>query len=239
MHPTTTTVNVARSLTVELDSFLCLHSCFYPQRIQRATTTTRAKYRRLMRGRGSARARCSVVGALADPVVEMVPAVSDIAGTQEKDSRRALFDIAVQASVALGEAVRRSFGPNGIDVLLESSEGHVTCSNCGRQILSSLSLSHPVGSIISKSVTNYHDNTGDGSKKMLLVLSGTMKELRSPVHSFSKIEVSNALLWLNQAVIPELTARLRKNNKLICQTARDSEDLRRMLLKIATSCEYY
>ena len=67
-----------------------------------------------MRGRGSApRARCSVVGALADPVVEMVPAVSDIAGTQEKDSRRALFDIAVQASVALGEAVRRSFGPNG------------------------------------------------------------------------------------------------------------------------------
>ena len=42
----------------------------------------------------------------------MVPAVSDIAGTQEKDSR-ALFDSAVQASVALGEAVRRSFGPNG------------------------------------------------------------------------------------------------------------------------------
>ena len=52
------------------------------------------------------------IGALADPLVEMVPAFSDIAGTQEKDSR-ALFDSAVQASVALGEAVRRSFGPNG------------------------------------------------------------------------------------------------------------------------------
>jgi chaperonin GroEL (HSP60 family) len=62
-------------------------------------------------------------------------------------------------------------------VLLESADGHVSCCNSGTQILSSLSLSHPVGSVIAKSVSNYHKSVGDGSKKMLIILKGIMEEV--------------------------------------------------------------
>jgi chaperonin GroEL (HSP60 family) len=119
-------------------------------------------------------------------------------------------------------------------VLLESADGHVSCCNSGTQILSSLSLSHPVGSVIAKSVSNYHKSVGDGSKKMLIILKGIMEELNPSLDQLHKIEVSRAFDWVTQTAVPDLFMQLRKN-KLLCRKLDSSTDFHSMLMQVAST----
>lgn len=116
---------------------------------------------------------------------------------------------ALQATEALESLLQPCFGPNGLDVLLERADGHAGCINSGVQLLGSVTLSHPVGLLLSRAIKEHHLICGDGSKKMVLMLAAALREIHKHCSALQPgygtpttlVEVSRALKHLRYALM--------------------------------------
>ena len=110
------------------------------------------------------------------------------------------FKSAVDNISALESIIMQSFGPNGLDTALKTETGSIIVTNCGRTILSSISLSHPVGRMILGQVQSHAEITGDNSKTFIMVLSELLRNLYEGVLINSKIQnISPELARLSNA----------------------------------------
>lgn len=88
--------------------------------------------------------------------------------------------VAIQAShvcSTLEAILRRTFGPNGTDVLLSSSSGDILITNNGALILRSLNLENYIGQSIVDKVVSHCSITGDGSTSFIFLLTALLREV--------------------------------------------------------------
>lgn len=73
--------------------------------------------------------------------------------------------------------LKPSFGPNGLDVLLNSSSGNILITNSGAVILKSLNLDNLIGRTIVDKIISYCCISGDGGTSFLLLLTTVLREV--------------------------------------------------------------
>ena len=95
--------------------------------------------------------------------------------------RRLKFNMAVALEAlkiceSLEGILKATFGPNGLDVMLNSSSGNILITNNGAVILKSLNLDNLVGQTIVEKIISYYCVSGDGGTSFLLLLSAVLRE---------------------------------------------------------------
>nr|MDO8098945.1 thermosome subunit beta [Candidatus Njordarchaeota archaeon] len=82
----------------------------------------------------------------------------------------------IMAARAIGEAIKSSLGPKGMDKMLVDTMGDVTVTNDGATILKEMDVQHPAAKMmvqISKSVDN---EVGDGTTTAVILSAALLKE---------------------------------------------------------------
>ena len=86
---------------------------------------------------------------------------------------------ALKVCESLEGILKGTFGPNGLDVMLNSSSGEILITNNGALILKSLSLENHIGRTIVDNVVSFCGITGDGSTSFILLLTALLREVIS------------------------------------------------------------
>ena len=113
------------------------------------------------------------------------------------------------------QVIKDSFGPNGLDVLLSTISGKLLMTNDGFQVLKSLSQGKPVGKLILQGLEMFYKNTGDFSKKFILLIRELLADVLN-VTAIDKTISSEQLLCISQgmnelfySVIPQVFDELQ------------------------------
>ena len=83
---------------------------------------------------------------------------------------------ALKICESLEGILKETFGPNGLDVMLNSSSGNILITNNGALILKSLSLHNHIGRTVVDGVVSLSSITGDGSTSFILLLTALLRE---------------------------------------------------------------
>lgn len=84
---------------------------------------------------------------------------------------------ALKICEALEGLLKATFGPNGLDVMLNSSSGNILITNNGALILRSLNLENLIGRTIVDRVVSYCSTSGDGTTSFVLLLTTILREV--------------------------------------------------------------
>ena len=95
--------------------------------------------------------------------------------------RRLKFNMAVALEAleiceTLEGILKAAFGPNGLDVMLNSSSGNILITNNGAVILKSLNLDSLVGRTIVEKIISYCCVSGNGGTSLLFLLTAVLRE---------------------------------------------------------------
>lgn len=77
----------------------------------------------------------------------------------------------------LESVLRDSFGPCGLDVMLNSSSGSILITNSGGVVLNSLNIGHPLGRVVVDKMKSHSLVTGDGVTSFVIVVTQALKEI--------------------------------------------------------------
>lgn len=96
--------------------------------------------------------------------------------------RRLKFNMAVVLEAlkiceTLEGILKATFGPNGLDVMLNSSSGNILITNSGALILRSLNLENLIGRTFVDKIISYCCISGDGGTSFLLLLTTVLREV--------------------------------------------------------------
>jgi T-complex protein 1 subunit eta len=75
----------------------------------------------------------------------------------------------INACIALGDAIRSTLGPRGLDKLIVDSKGEATITNDGATIMKLLDIIHPTGMILSDIANSSDCEVGDGTTTVVLI----------------------------------------------------------------------
>ncbi|RDD43552.1 T-complex protein 1 subunit gamma [Trichoplax sp. H2] len=89
----------------------------------------------------------------------------------------AMIRTASQICNSLEDILAKTYGPVGMDVLIDVMSTNVVATNHGSTIINSLQISHPVGQLITNSVKKFYDKTGDGSTSFVLIMASMMRQI--------------------------------------------------------------
>ncbi|XP_054476723.1 Bardet-Biedl syndrome 10 protein [Anoplopoma fimbria] len=81
----------------------------------------------------------------------------------------------LQTVCVLESVVRRSFGPEGGQVLFTRDTGQAMLSRSGTRILTALRLEHPLARMVVECVLKHSTVTGDGSKTFILLMASLLR----------------------------------------------------------------
>lgn len=98
------------------------------------------------------------------------------------DDRRLKFNMAVALEAlkiceTLEGILKATFGPNGLDVMLNSSSGNILITNNGALVLRSLNLENLIGRAIVDKVVSFCSISGDGTTSFVLLLTSILREV--------------------------------------------------------------
>ncbi|KAL1303619.1 hypothetical protein AAFC00_006980 [Neodothiora populina] len=82
----------------------------------------------------------------------------------------------VQATQAIANVVRSSFGPSGLDKMMVDDIGDVTVTNDGATILSLLDIEHPAGKILVDLAQQQDKEVGDGTTSVVLIAAELLRK---------------------------------------------------------------
>jgi T-complex protein 1 subunit epsilon len=83
--------------------------------------------------------------------------------TQERVTGIDALKSNIYAAMALGQTIRTSYGPRGMDKALLSKDGDVTVTNDGRTILESMDITNEIARLIVELSIAHDDEVGDGT----------------------------------------------------------------------------
>eukprot|EP01134_Creolimax_fragrantissima_P000138 CFRG0138T1 len=99
-------------------------------------------------------------------------------GTDTSQGRAQLISN-INACQAIGEAVRTTLGPRGMDKLIVDNAGKVTISNDGATIMGLLDIVHPAGKTLVDIARSQDAEIGDGTTSVVLLATEMLKESKS------------------------------------------------------------
>ncbi len=92
--------------------------------------------------------------------------------TKGKDAQRNNM----AAAQVIGEAVRSSLGPKGMDKMLVDNFGDVVITNDGATILKEIDVQHPVAKFIVELAKTQDDEVGDGTTTVVIIAGELLKK---------------------------------------------------------------
>ena len=108
---------------------------------------------------------------------------------------------ALQVCETLEAILKRTFGPNGVDVLLNSTSGEILITNNGALILRSLNLERRIGQTIVEKVVSYCSITGDGSTSFILLLTALLRSIYTHIGVRETIRVKEISPTLRESFL--------------------------------------
>ncbi|KAK0636485.1 chaperonin Cpn60/TCP-1 family [Bombardia bombarda] len=93
----------------------------------------------------------------------------------QKISGADIRDQNVQATQAIANVVKSSFGPSGLDKMMVDDIGDVTVTNDGATILSLLDVEHPAGKILVDLAQQQDKEVGDGTTSVVLIAAELLR----------------------------------------------------------------
>jgi thermosome len=89
-----------------------------------------------------------------------------------KDAQRAN----IMAARAIGEIIKTSLGPKGMDKMLVDTMGDVTVTNDGATILKEMDVQHPAGKMMVQVAKSVDNEVGDGTTSAVVISAALLKE---------------------------------------------------------------
>lgn len=80
------------------------------------------------------------------------------------------------AAKTVGQTVRSSLGPNGLDKILTSPDGEVTITNDGATILGMMDVEHQVAKLLVQLSKSQDDEIGDGTTGVVVLASALLEK---------------------------------------------------------------
>ncbi|MEM3038087.1 MAG: thermosome subunit beta [Thermoplasmata archaeon] len=96
-------------------------------------------------------------------------------GTKREKGRGAQFSN-ITAAKAIGEAVRSTLGPRGMDKMLVDSMGDVVITNDGVTILKEIDVEHPAAKMIVEVAKTQDEECGDGTTTAVIMAGELLKK---------------------------------------------------------------
>ncbi|AQK60528.1 T-complex protein 1 subunit eta, partial [Zea mays] len=84
----------------------------------------------------------------------------------------------INACTAVGDTVRTTLGPRGMDKLIHDDKGGVTISNDGATIMRLLDIVHPAAKILVDIAKSQDSEVGDGTTTVVLLAAEFLKEAK-------------------------------------------------------------
>jgi len=117
----------------------------------------------------------------------------------------------VSASVAFGDLLRGTFGPNGLDKMMYKTSGETAVTNDGAKIVAELLVKHPAAKAFVQLAKSQENACGDGVTGCLIVASELMREagrlLEKGLHPLVLVEGYQRAL---QVTLDTLDARVEQ-----------------------------
>ena len=150
----------------------------------------------------------------------------------------------IQAAKAVGEAVRTTLGPKGMDKMLVDSSNEVTVTNDGVTILKEMNIEHPSAKMIVEIAQTQEDEVGDGTTTAVVLAGELLKRaeglLDQEIHPtviakgyrLAAAKAQEVLKELAEPVTPKDTATLSKI-AMTAMTGKGAENNKELLSRIA------
>ena len=84
----------------------------------------------------------------------------------------------INACQAIGEIIKTTLGPRGMDKLIYNQNGGVTISNDGRTIIDLLDIVHPAARTLVDIAVAQDNEVGDGTTSVVLLAAEFLKEAK-------------------------------------------------------------
>ena len=85
----------------------------------------------------------------------------------------------IMVASILGEAMKSSLGPDGLDKMLVDTIGNSTITNDGATILKNMEVQHPIGKILVEIAKTQDEMVGDGTTTVVVLAGELLKEARA------------------------------------------------------------
>lgn len=82
----------------------------------------------------------------------------------------------IQAARVIGDSVRTTLGPRGMDKMLVDSLGDVVITNDGATILDEMDIEHPAAKMVSEVAETQEEEVGDGTTTAVVLASELLEE---------------------------------------------------------------
>merc|ERR1712110_174191 len=81
----------------------------------------------------------------------------------------------ILAAKNVGDVIKSSLGPNGLDKILQSPDGEVTVTNDGATILSLMDVEHQVAKLLVQLSKSQDDEIGDGTTGVVVLAAALLE----------------------------------------------------------------
>ncbi|KAH0262529.1 putative T-complex protein 1 subunit alpha, partial [Aureobasidium melanogenum] len=141
-------------------------------------------------------------------------------------------DQCVQATQAISNVVRSSFGPSGLDKMMVDDIGDVTVTNDGATILSLLDISHPAGKILVDLAQQQDKEVGDGTTSVVLIASELLRRanelMKMRIHPTTiitgyRLALREAVRYMSENIATKVDTLGRESLMSIAKTSMSSK----------------
>jgi len=150
----------------------------------------------------------------------------------QKISGADIRDQNVQATQAIANIVKSSFGPSGLDKMMVDDIGDVTVTNDGATILSLLSVDHPAGKILVDLAQQQDKEVGDGTTSVVLIAAELLRRanelIKMRIHPTTiitgyRLALREAVRYMNENISTRVETLGRESLINIAKTSMSSK----------------
>ncbi|MEM1688008.1 MAG: thermosome subunit beta [Nanopusillaceae archaeon] len=123
----------------------------------------------------------------------------------------------ITAAVIVGEILKTSLGPRGMDKMLVDELGDITVTNDGATILDEMHVEHPAAKLIIEVAKTLDKEVGDGTKRSVVLTGELLKKagelLDRNIHATVIIEGYRRAANLAEKIVDELSKKVTINDE--------------------------
>jgi len=98
-------------------------------------------------------------------------------GNRKSKEKNVLYSN-IMAATILGQAMKSSLGPNGLDKMLVDAIGNSTVTNDGATLLKRMEIQHPIGKMLVEIAKTQDEMVGDGTTTVVILAGEFLREAR-------------------------------------------------------------
>ncbi|KAF1349004.1 t-complex protein 1 subunit alpha [Delphinella strobiligena] len=150
----------------------------------------------------------------------------------QKISGADIRDQNVQATQAIANVVRSSFGPSGLDKMMVDDIGDVTVTNDGATILTLLDIEHPAGKILVDLAQQQDKEVGDGTTSVVLIAAELLRRanelMKNRIHPTTiitgyRLALREAVRYMHENISTKVETLGRESLISIAKTSMSSK----------------